>query len=57
MGEWRGSVTPGEWPKGHLTLLWSLNVETAVNESWPSTKAVLDINALMQDLPLLAGQL
>lgn len=45
----------GKWPKGHPALWQSPNVETAVNESWANTKTELDINSLMQALPLLAG--
>lgn len=57
MGECRGSVMLGKWPKGHLTLQHSLNVETAANESWASMKTELDINSLMRAVRSLAGQL
>ena len=47
----------GKWPKGHLTLQQSPDVETAVNELRASSKTELDINSLMRAVLSLAGQL
>lgn len=48
MGECRGSVTLGKWPKGHSNLWQSPIVDMSFNESRASTKTELDINSLMQ---------
>lgn len=57
MGEWRVSVMWNKWPKSNLTLWQSLNLETAVNESWANTMTELDINLLTEAFPMLVGEL